>query len=294
VPERTPTARRVPGPVTDGLVVIDKPAGWTSHDVVARCRGIFGQKKVGHAGTLDPDATGVLLLIVFGVSTSTLDASGEVTGRWDMDRVTLADAAEATAKLTGPIAQIPPMVSAIKIGGRRLHDLARQGIVVERPARHVTVTRFALSPAADGDPGPLGGGPVFTAEVECSAGTYMRSLAADLGTLLGGGAHLRNLRRTAIGPFTLADAVGLDAVGADRVIAPAAAMRGVTQVSVGADLATAIGFGKVLDRADLGAAGDGPWAVIGPGGDLLAVYQAHGGGSAKPAVVLRPQVTGDR
>jgi tRNA pseudouridine55 synthase len=122
----------------------------------------------------------------------------------------------------------------------------------------------------------------------------MRSLAADLGTLLGGGAHLRNLRRTAIGPFTLADAVGLDAVGADRVIAPAAAMRGVTQVSVGADLATAIGFGKVLDRADLGAAGDGPWAVIGPGGDLLAVYQAHGGGSAKPAVVLRPQVTGDR
>jgi tRNA pseudouridine55 synthase len=186
------------------------------------------------------------------------------------------------------------MVSAIKIGGRRLHDLARQGIVVERPARHVTVTRFALSPAADGDPGPLGGGPVFTAEVECSAGTYMRSLAADLGTLLGGGAHLRNLRRTAIGPFTLADAVGLDAVGADRVIAPAAAMRGVTQVSVGADLATAIGFGKVLDRADLGAAGDGPWAVIGPGGDLLAVYQAHGGGSAKPAVVLRPQVTGDR
>jgi tRNA pseudouridine55 synthase len=302
--------------VTDGLVVIDKPAGWTSHDVVARCRGIFSQKKVGHAGTLDPDATGVLLVglgqvtrllrfltdwpksytgdIVLGVSTSTLDASGEVTGRWDMDQVTLADATQAAATLTGPIAQIPPMVSAIKIGGRRLHDLARQGVVIDRPARHVTVTRFALSPAEDPGRGPLGGGPVFTAEVECSAGTYIRSLAADLGTLLGGGAHLRNLRRTAIGPFTLADAAALDAVGAGHVIPPAEAMRGVSQLCVGEDIATDIGFGKVLERAQLGADGDGPWAVTGPGGDLLAVYETHGDGTAKPAVVLRAQPTGDR
>jgi tRNA pseudouridine55 synthase len=308
--------RRWPGPVVDGLVVVDKPAGWTSHDVVARCRGIFGQKKVGHAGTLDPDATGVLLVglgqvtrllrfltdwpksytgeVVLGVSTSTLDASGQVTGRWDMSAVTLDEAQLAAGKLTGPIDQIPPMVSAVKIGGRRLHELAREGVVVDRPPRRVTVTRFALALLPDADPGPHGGGPVLGAEVDCSSGTYVRSLAADLGALLGGGAHLRNLRRTAIGPFTVAGAVPLDEVGLDHVIPPAAAMGGLSRASVGDELATAIGFGKVLDRADLGAGGDGPWAITGPNGDLLAVYEAHGGGTAKPAVVLRAQPSGDR
>jgi tRNA pseudouridine55 synthase len=315
VTDRAGPGRREPGPVVDGLVVIDKPPGWTSHDVVARCRKVFGQKKVGHAGTLDPDATGVLLVglgqatrllrfltdwpksyrgqIVLGVATSSLDASGEVTGRWNMRSVTLADAEAAAEKLTGPIAQIPPMVSAIKIGGRRLHELAREGVVVDRPPRPVTVTRFALA-AADTDPGPHGGGPVFDAEVDCSSGTYIRSLAADLGGLLGGGAHLRNLRRTAVGPFTVAEAVGLDTVGVEHVMDPAATLRGLAQVTVDEVLAAAIGFGKVLDRSELGAVGDGPWAVTGPGGGLLAVYQDHGGGTAKPAVVLRPHSSGDR
>ena len=143
-----------------GLVVVDKEAGWTSHDVVARCRRIFGQRRVGHAGTLDPDATGVLLVglgratrllrfltalpktyeaeVVLGTATSTLDASGEVTGTWDMDAVTLAEVREAAAPLTGPIDQVPPMVSALKVGGRRLHALAREGVEVERrrPAGH--------------------------------------------------------------------------------------------------------------------------------------------------------------
>jgi tRNA pseudouridine55 synthase len=312
--DRIQAPRRVPGPVTDGLVVIDKPPGWTSHDVVARCRKVFGQKKVGHAGTLDPDATGVLLVglgqatrllrfltdwpksyegqIVFGVATSTLDSSGEVTGRWDMKTLTLAEAEAAAEKLTGAIEQVPPMVSAIKIGGQRLHDLARQGVVVDRPARPVTVTRFDLSEPTEADPGAHGGGPVFDAQVDCSSGTYIRSLAADLGALLAGGAHLRHLRRTAVGPFSLAEAVALDAVGPEHVIPPAAALRGLVHLAVDDSVAAAIGFGKVLDRSELGAVGDGPWAVIGPGGHLLAVYQDHAGGTVKPAVVLRAEPAG--
>jgi tRNA pseudouridine55 synthase len=159
----------------DGLVVIDKPSGCTSHDVVARCRRIFGQKKVGHAGTLDPDATGVLLVglgratrllqwltglpkrytgeVVLGVATTTLDAGGEVTGTWDMSAVTLEEARSASARLTGEITQVPPMVSALKVGGRRLHELAREGIEVERPARPVTVRRFDVEWTPPGLPG---------------------------------------------------------------------------------------------------------------------------------------------
>ncbi len=179
-----------------GLVVVDKEAGWTSHDVVARCRRIFGQRRVGHAGTLDPDATGVLLVglgratrlmrfltalpktyvaeIVLGTNTSTLDASGDIVGKWDMYGVTLAQVQEAAAALTGTIEQIPPMVSAVKIGGRRLHELARQGIEVDRPARRVQVSRFDVE-AIPERPG------VFRAEVECSSGTYIRVSGAGRG-----------------------------------------------------------------------------------------------------------------
>ena len=201
-----------------GLVVIDKEAGWTSHDVVARCRRIFGQRRVGHAGTLDPDATGVLLVglgratrlmrfltalpktyttdIVLGSATSTLDSSGEVLATYDMSHVTPEAVAEAAAALTGDIEQIPPMVSAVKVGGRRLHELARQGIEVERAPRPVTVYRFDTEPAPD----PARPG-VYRAEIECSSGTYIRVLADDLGRALGGGAHVTNLRRTRIGSF---------------------------------------------------------------------------------------------
>src|SRR5579859_5112270 len=203
------------GEAVEGLVVVDKPAGMTSHDVVARLRRIYGLRRVGHAGTLDPDATGVLLVglgratrlmqfmsglakaydaeIALGVATSTLDAAGDVTGEWDMSAVTLEQARDATARLTGDILQVPPMVSAVKIGGRRLHSLARAGVEVERAARPVTVHQFALD--------SLEGG-VLLAHVECSSGTYVRVLAADLGEALGGGAHIRSLRRTAVGPWT--------------------------------------------------------------------------------------------
>jgi tRNA pseudouridine(55) synthase len=195
----------VTGP--DGVAVVDKPAGWTSHDVVAKSRGLLGTRKVGHSGTLDPDATGVLVLgvgratrllrylsplgkaydaeIVLGTETSTLDAAGEVTATHDMAGVTLADARRAVDEhLTGAILQVPPMVSALKVDGRRLHELAREGIEVERQARPVTVHSFTVD-EVPGEPG------VLRASVACSSGTYVRTLAADLGHLLGGGAHLR-------------------------------------------------------------------------------------------------------
>jgi tRNA pseudouridine55 synthase len=294
----------------DGLVIVDKPAGWTSHDAVAHCRRVFRQRRVGHAGTLDPDATGVLVVglgratrllqflvglpksytaeVVLGVATTTLDAGGEVTGRWDMGRVTLAEAKAAAATLTGTLAQVPPMVSAIHVGGRRLHELARAGVEVARQARTVVVTRFdvdATGPSSE--PGGLDGG-VLAIEVDCSSGTYVRSLAADLGAALGGGAHLRHLRRTAVGPWTVADATPLEEVSAQRVLPPAAALSGRRSLTAPSGLVAAVGHGKVLDRADLDAEGTGPWAVLGPDGELLAVYQAHGDGRIKPAVVLVP------
>jgi tRNA pseudouridine55 synthase len=297
----------------DGLVVIDKPAGHTSHDVVARCRRIFGQRKVGHAGTLDPDATGVLLVglgpvtrllrflsglpkhysgeVVLGVATSTLDASGEVTGTWDMHAVTLEAARSAAATLTGQIEQVPPMVSALKVGGRRLHELARAGIEVDRPPRPVTVWRFDLGLAEEGTSGP-----VLSIDVECSSGTYVRSLAADLGRLLGGGAHLRRLRREAVGEFTVKEAVALDSLEtapspADAVVTPAEALRDLSRAVVGPSVQAAVSVGKVLAGDVLrhaGATGSGPWAVVDGDGRLLAVYEPFGAGQAKPAVVLSP------
>ncbi len=292
----------------DGLLVVDKPAGMTSHDVVARCRRVFGQRRVGHAGTLDPDATGVLLVglgratrllrwltglpkrytgeVVLGVATSTLDSSGEVTGRWDMARVTLEEARVAAASLTGEIDQVPPMVSALKVGGRRLHQLAREGSEVERAPRRVTVERFELSLPPGRSADPHGGGPVLALDVTCSSGTYVRSLAADLGEQLGGGAHLRALRRTAVGPFTDADAVGLDRVGPAHLRPPAACLPGMTTVVADSEVGEAVTHGRVLDAAALAGSGPGPWAVLDRSGELLAVYEDHGPGRAKPATVL--------
>ena len=287
------------GQVT-GLVVVDKEAGWTSHDVVARCRRIFGQRRVGHAGTLDPDATGVLLVglgratrlmrfltalpktyegeVVFGTSTSTLDASGEVTGTWDMSEVSLADVRSAAEALTGPIDQVPPMVSAVKVDGRRLHALAREGIEVERKARPVVVHRFEVAPSLT--PG------VFRIEVECSSGTYIRVLAADLGAALGGGAHLRNLRRTRIGSFTVEDARPVDELTPAVVLTPAQALRDLDQVVVPRGVHQHVARGLPLDRVPLGITGDGPWGLVDEGHRLLAVYEATDTDRIRPAVVL--------
>ena len=273
--------------MTDGFVVVDKPAGMTSHDVVGRCRRIFSQKRIGHAGTLDPDATGILLVglgratrlmqylsgldksystgIALGTSTSTLDAAGEVTGIYDMSSVTIGDARQAAEKLTGIIDQVPPMVSAVKIDGRRLHQLARQGVEVERPARTVTVSRVEIT----NDEGGL-----LTAEIDCSSGTYIRVLADDLGRLLGGGAHVKTLRRTSVGPWTEADAVPLDAVGLDSVRPPAAMAPWLEAVTVAGEVEASVRYGRPLTGEELGAEGPGPWRVVDESGELLAVYEA--------------------
>jgi tRNA pseudouridine55 synthase len=284
-----------------GLVVIDKAAGWTSHDVVARCRRVFGQRRVGHAGTLDPDATGVLLVglgratrllrfltalpktyeaeIVLGIATSTLDASGEVTGEWDMSAVTAEQVAAAAAALTGTIEQVPPMVSAVKVGGRRLHELARQGLQIERPSRRVTVYRFDI----EADPGRAG---VYRAEVECSSGTYVRVLAEDIGTALGGGAHIGLLRRTRVGSFGTDDMRPVDLLTPKALLTPAQAMRDLPSVAVEPEIALLVGRGLALDRVPVGAVGDGPWAMVDRDGTLLAVYEATGTDRIKPSVVL--------
>jgi len=283
-----------------GLVVVDKEAGWTSHDVVARCRRIYGQRRVGHAGTLDPDATGVLLVglgratrlmrfltalpktyvgeVVLGTATSTLDASGEAIGTWDMSAVGLAEVRAAATALTGPIEQVPPMVSAVKVGGRRLHALAREGIEVDRKARPVTVYRFEVSPGLA--PG------VFRIEVECSSGTYIRVLAADVGTALGGGAHLRNLRRTSIGSFSVEDARLVDELTPAVVLTPAQALRDLDQVVVPLDVQQHVARGLPLDRVPLGVTGDGPWGLLDDRHRLLAVYEATETDRIRPAVVL--------
>jgi tRNA pseudouridine55 synthase len=295
-------SRRRSGDGPDGLVVVDKEAGWTSHDVVAKSRGLLGTRKVGHSGTLDPDATGILLLgvgrvtrllrfltalpktytceIVLGTETSTLDDSGEVTATHTMDDVAPEAVAAAARDLTGDILQIPPMVSAVKVDGRRLHELAREGKEVERQARPVTVHRF--------DVVPVEGRPLhYRAGVECSSGTYVRTLAADLGAALGGGAHLRDLRRTAVGSFTEADAHPLSSIGTDVLLTPAEALRDYPSVVVDEAGRLAVGHGKVLP-VDCGFVGDGPWRVLDGSGRLLAVYGAHRAGTVKPEVVVAP------
>jgi tRNA pseudouridine55 synthase len=286
-----------------GIAVVDKAAGWTSHDVVAKARGMLRTRKIGHAGTLDPDATGVLVLgvgdatrllrfctamrkryvgeIVLGVATSTLDAAGDVIAETDMSDVTVAAVERAAEQFVGDIEQVPPMVSAIKIGGRRLHELAREGIEVERDARPVTVYRFDVTPLETEGPHP-----VYRADVECSSGTYVRTLAADLGEALGGVAHLRALRRTAVGGFTLADARPLEALDADALLPVAAAVSGLASVTVDDETAAAVAHGRMLPP-ELFPVGEGPWPVFGPAGRLLAVYEPHPKtGLRKPTVVL--------
>ncbi len=287
-------ADRPRGP--DGIVVVDKPAGWTSHDVVARSRKVLGTRKVGHSGTLDPDATGVLVLgvgratrllryltllpkrytatIVLGTETTTLDAAGEVTAVHDMSGVVPDDVWRAARQLTGDIEQVPPMFSAVKVGGRRLPEIAREGGEVERAPRPVTVHRFDVTPTGD----PL----VWKADVECSSGTYVRTLAADLGTSLGGGAHLTDLRRLSVGSFTIDGARSMES---PDLLPPAAGVRHLAGVFVDDDLAVDVGHGKLLSRERLGVEGDGPWAVHGADGTLLAVYEPYEG-RTKPSLVL--------
>jgi tRNA pseudouridine55 synthase len=226
-----------------GILLVDKPGGMTSHDVVARARRALGTRKVGHAGTLDPMATGLLVLgvegatrlltfvvgadktyaatIRFGITTDSDDADGVVTGTAspeDVDAIEPARIDEGAASLTGAISQVPSRVSAIKVQGRRAYDLVRDGVEVDLAARPVTVSRFEVL-ALRRTPGELSADVV----VDCSSGTYVRALARDLGAALGVGAHLTALRRTRVGPFDLADAQSTDDIDETRLLSPAAA-----------------------------------------------------------------------
>lgn len=288
----------------DGLVVVDKPAAWTSHDVVAKIRNIYGQRRVGHAGTLDPDATGVLLVglgratrllrylqesdkayrgtIVFGIATDTLDASGTVLERVAMS-ITADEVRRAAKRFVGDIEQVPPMVSAIKIGGRRLYELAREGKDVARAARLVHISRCEVEAF---EAGPY---PRATVFVECSSGTYIRTLAADVGAALGGPAHLDELRRVRSGSFGVEEARTLEAIAADpigAVVSPREAMRALERVEIDDDTARAVAHGAVFPPTALGCTdlGPGPFAFV-SNGDLVAVYERHGA-AVKPSVVL--------
>ena len=284
----------------DGLVVVDKPAGWTSHDVVARVRGLAGTRRVGHAGTLDPMATGVLVLgvgkatrllghlalaekaydatIRLGVATTTDDAEGEVLAERDASTVTDAAIDAAMAALQGEISQVPSSVSAIKVDGRRAYARVRAGEEVELPARRVSVSRFDLLAVRRG-------GAVLDLDVSvvCSSGTYVRALARDLGAALAVGGHLTALRRTRVGPYDLARAHTLDELAGDLGILPLAdaAAAAFPVHRVDAQAAIRLGHGMPLDALGI----TGPVAVLDPQGALVALVQDNGP-HAKPLAVF--------
>lgn len=288
-----------------GLLVVDKDAGMTSHDVVARCRRLLGTRKIGHAGTLDPMATGVLVLgveratkilgllalttksysatIRLGRSTVTDDAEGEILDTADASHVTDDRIADEVQVLTGDIEQVPASVSAIKIDGVRAYARMREGEMVELPARPVTVSRFAVLARRDV---PEDGFVDLEVEVDCSSGTYIRALARDLGAALGVGGHLTALRRTKVGPFGLEHARTLEqladdptpSLGIDDAIRTAFETRPITD-----DEAAILANGRWLDPVGL----PGVYAAVDPQGRASALLQEKGN-RASPVFVVRP------
>ena len=289
-------------PTPDGLVVVDKPAGWTSHDVVARTRRLTGTRKVGHAGTLDPMATGVLVLgvgratrllghlqladkeydatIRLGESTLTDDAEGDIVVSSDASRLTAEQIRAAMRPLTGEIQQVPTAVSAIKVDGKRAYARVRAGEDVELHARPVTVSVFEAL-----DVRCVGRMVDIDVRVECSTGTYVRALARDLGAALGVGGHLTMLRRTRVGGFTLDDAATLEQLESELALIPIS--RAARASFPGIDLDEArtsdVRFGRRLEGFDLGH--DGPVALFGAGGEFLALYEQRGD-TARPVAVF--------
>ena len=308
-PPRRPTA-------PDGLVVVDKPAGWTSHDVVGRTRRLAGTRKVGHAGTLDPMATGVLVLgvgkatrlltyvvgadkdydatIRLGVATTTDDAEGETSGTSGAAGVTPDALRTGIEALTGDIMQVPTTVSAIKVDGRRAYARARAGEDVELDARPVTVSRFEVidtRPDVVDDVGVLD----VDVRVTVSSGTYVRALARDLGAALGTGGHLTALRRTRVGGYGLDVARTLEAMegqadddGTLSTLPLADAARGILPVrDVDADEARALGYGQWIAPSGRPEV----LAAIDPDGRLVALVEdtrRQSAWLAKPVLVLAP------
>ena len=288
-------------PVDAGLVVVDKAAGMTSHDVVARVRRLAGTRKVGHAGTLDPMATGVLLLGVnratrllghlmltekaydatvrLGAGSSTDDAEGELGPVASTEHLTEDDVRSAAGAFVGTLQQVPSAVSAIKVDGQRAYARVRAGEDVQLASREVTVHELVVT-----DVRREGEWVDVDLSVRCSSGTYVRAIARDLGAALGTGGHLTALRRTAVGPFTLDDARTLDdlADGFAMVDISDVARRCFPSYDLDADGARDVSFGRAL-TVDLGGDG-GPVAVFAPGGAFLALYRQDGEVAAPVAV----------
>jgi tRNA pseudouridine55 synthase len=273
-----------------GLVVVDKPAGMTSHDVVAKVRRLAGTRKVGHAGTLDPMATGVLVVGVnratrllghlmltekaydatlrLGVATSTDDAEGEVTAVASAAGVDEATIRAALAEFVGDIEQVPTSVSAIKVDGKRAYQRVRDGETVELKARPVTIHELVVHEVR-----PAGETVDVDVSVRCSSGTYIRAIARDLGARLGVGGHLAALRRTAVGPFALAGARTLEQLGERFEMVPIAdaARAGFPVRELDDALAADVRVGRALDLAV-----EGVTAVFAPDGEFLALYEPRG------------------
>ena len=285
--------------VAPGLVVVDKPGGITSHDVVSRVRRLAGTRKVGHAGTLDPMATGVLVLGVgratrllghlmltekaydatmrLGVTTSTDDAEGEVVATASAQGLDEATVRAAAGELVGDLMQVPTAVSAVKVGGRRAYERVRAGEQVELAARPVTVHELVVHDVRSD-------GPVVDLDVSvrCSSGTYVRALARDLGAALGVGGHLTALRRTAVGPYDLGVARTLEQLADDFAVLPlaAAARAAFPAVDLDEPSADAVRVGRALDLPV-----EELCAVFAPDGEFLALYEPRDGG-ARPVAVF--------
>jgi tRNA pseudouridine55 synthase len=300
----TPTPRAAPS-TASGLLLIDKRGEWTSHDLVARTRRLAGTRKVGHAGTLDPMATGLMILgvnsstrlltylvgldkeylatIRLGRATTTDDREGEVIARAEPGRVrdlAVADVERAVADLRGVISQVPSAVSAIKVDGKRSYARVRAGEDVELAARQVTVSAFDVLrfDAVEAEEGEEDGAQLdLDVRITCSSGTYVRALARDLGRALGVGGHLTALRRTRVGPFHVDDAVAIDdLVVADRLIPPArAAARLFDVLHLTEQEAVDLGHGKRLTTPDEAPTED-PLAAVAPDGRLVGLVAFRG------------------
>jgi tRNA pseudouridine55 synthase len=291
------------GSVLPGLVVVDKASGMTSHDVVGRCRRLFGTRKVGHAGTLDPMATGVLVVgieratkilglltateksyaatIRLGQSTSTEDAQGEVLQTVSAEHVTDDDVEGAVSALRGEIEQIPSAVSAIKVGGQRAYKLAREGQTVELAARRVTISRFVVSAMRRAN-----GFVDVDVDVDCSSGTYVRALARDVGATLGVGGHLTALRRTRVGRYGLGEAHTLDQLADEPRLSYSldeACLLGFPRRDLTADESESASNGRSLASAGI----DGVYAATASDGRVIALL-ADDGARTKSIVVIRP------
>jgi tRNA pseudouridine55 synthase len=284
-----------------GLLIVDKPAAWTSHDVVAKIRKLVGTKRVGHAGTLDPMATGVLVVgvekatrllgyltlaekeyaatIRLGRTTDTDDADGVVTGSAPVAAIDDAELKRAVSALTGQITQVPPGVSAIKVGGQRSYRLARAGEAPRLAARSVTVREFAVDAIR-----PAGDVVDVDARVTCSSGTYIRALARDLGAALGVGGHLTALRRTRVGPYLASQARTLDQLATDPAVIPlaAAAAAAFPRRDLTLAQASALAHGARLEAT---GTGDQPVAAFAPDGSLVALL-TDADGQARPLAVF--------